>query len=236
MKNTLFASASIAALLAVVPSTNAATVHFTASGVQPLGNSELWGASNITGNSTAFELLFDFTATTDAITQAIPLLEGGGNGIGMSVVLDNNNLHFWAGNNLSFVFSTAHGLTAPQNDLQLVATITYDTSGALDTYEMYINGVSLGTKSDTDMNNDWAGGDGGTGLGQEGGTQRYDNTTLFDSGNMAVFTDGDDDDITVNIYDQTLPDYDLNDILVPEPSAAMLSGLGLLARVLRSRR
>jgi hypothetical protein len=106
----------------------------------------------------------------------------------------------------------------------------------IDVYELFVNGASLGTKSDINMNNYWAGADGGTGLGQEGGTQRYDGTTLFDSTNMAVFTDGDDNDITVNIYDQTLPDYDLNDILVPEPSTALLSGLGLLAMVLRRRR
>ncbi len=174
MKNTFFASVPIAILLMLVPSSKAVTVHFTASGVQGLGNAELWGASNITSNSTAFELRFDFTTTTDAITQAIPLLEGGGNGIG--------------------------------------------------------------TKSDLNMNNDWAGEDGGTGLGQEGGTQRYVGTTLFDSGNMAVFTDGNDDDITVNIYDQTLGDFDLNDVLIPEPSTAMLSGLGLLAMVFRRRR
>ena len=99
--------------------------------------------SNITGRSTTFELLFDFTATTDAIPQAIPLLEGGGNGIGMSIVLNNDDLHFWAGNNLNFVFTASHGMTAPLNDVQLVATISYDTSGSLDTYEMFINGASL---------------------------------------------------------------------------------------------
>ena len=90
MKNTFFASVPIAILLMLVPSSKAVTVHFTASGVQGLGNAELWGASNITSNSTAFELRFDFTTTTDAITQAIPLLEGGGNGIGTKSDLNMN--------------------------------------------------------------------------------------------------------------------------------------------------
>lgn len=237
MKSWLTQSLALSAVFSLGQTAYAQTVHYTNSGIQGLGNSETWGPYNVTGKSTAFELLFDFTAATDAVTDAIPLLEGGGNGIGMAIVLDNDDLHFWAGNNLSFVFTTPHGLTAPTNDLQLVGVINYDTSGNLDTYELFINGNSLGTKSDINMNNDWAGADGGTGLGTEGGTQRYDNTTLFDSTSMAVFTDGANNDITVNIYDLELQGNDLSSILVPEPTslAVVVGLLGLIGANRRKR-
>jgi hypothetical protein len=224
------------AVLAVVPTARATTVHFTASDIQGLGSAEDLGASNITGKPTAFELIFDFTATTDAIANAIPLLELGGNGTGMAIVLENDNLHFWGGNNLGHVFSTTHGLTAPTNDLQLVGAITFDTSGTLDTYELFINGVSLGSKSDINMNNDWAGSDGGTGLGTEGGTQRYDGTILFDYTSMTNFADGAGNDITVNLYDLTVPGNDLNSILVPEPSTFALAAFGLVGLIGFGRR
>jgi len=182
----------------------ATTIHYTDSGVGMFtpSSAESWG-TNITDKSTAFEVIFDYTTTVATETDPIVLWEAGGSGNGAALVLDGLNLHFFAGNGSDDVASGLHGLIPTAEDVQVVTTYELDQNvGNDELLTIYVNGSQIGTAF-VPTANDWAGTD-ASGLGSEFGTERYTGTALFDDSMIQSFTDGDDDDITFNLYDLTV--------------------------------
>jgi len=215
---------------------SATTIHFSDSGVGQFtpNDAQSWGASNLTNTSAAFEVFFDYTRTVAGETNPIVIWEAGGTGDGSALVLDGTQLHYFAGGDKTDVVSAAHGLTATENDIQVVTTIEFSASGTDDRLSIYVEGVQVGTTL-LETGNDWAGGE-ESGLGSEQNTQRYAGTGLFNSNFVVDFTDGDDDDISFNLYDLTLPENSIGNILVPEPSSIALAALGMLGLIAVARR
>lgn len=225
----LFIGLGLLALGAAVgPAKGAA--YFTANGVQQLGNPQGWGGVNNTSQSVAFELNFDFTTAVDAETNPIDLWEAGATGSGAALVLNNDLLHFFAGNSNDDVITGNHSLFSPQGNVQIVSVFEVDGGGD-ETLSIYVNGALIGS-GDFSTANSWAGSDPGA-LGTNSGNTRYVGTGLFTEANIQDYPT---DDISFAVY--TLADNQLGDILVapiPEPSSLTMIGLGSLL-LLRRRR
>ena len=108
-------------------SSAAPVAFYTASGVGGMGNvnAETWGGGNFSNFSSAFEVTIDFTATVDNETNPIMLWEAGGSGTGSVVVLDNDQLHYWAGNSTDDVVSATMVCQA-QLGVQIVTVFEID--------------------------------------------------------------------------------------------------------------
>ena len=222
----------------------AAVAYFSASGVQDLGNPQGFGGTNNTGQSVAFELTFDFTPAVDTPTAPIVLWEAGATGSGAALVLNNNNLHFFAGNDTNQVVTAAHGLTATTNDVQVVSVFELNAGpGSNEVLSLYVNGSLVGS-DDFSTANIWAGSDNG-GLGRiaGGAGARFSNgTPPFNAGDVINFPNN---DIDLAIYrlassggnaDNTLANILVAPpVAIPEPSSLALLGLGGLALMRRRR-
>ena len=231
--------------LAMMPAAQAAPVsHYSVVGAGNIGdlNADTLGAYNVTTRSVAIETIIDFNALVDTPTDAIILYDFGGSGTGSALVLNNNQLHYFASNSNSFVATGNHGLTAPQDDVQIVTVFELgEGTGTNELMSLYVNGALIGS-ADVASNNDWAGGESGSELGEESGTQRYNGTGLFTVANVINYPDP--QNISLNIYELNnaqLPDNTLENILVstnviPSPSAALFGAVALGGMVLRRRR
>ena len=93
-------------------------------------NSGSLGPYDLTVKSAAIETIFDFTQTVDDETNPFVLCEFGGSGTGDAVVLNNDQLHFFAANSNSFVVSGNHNLTAGQTSVQVVAVFQFNAANA----------------------------------------------------------------------------------------------------------
>lgn len=237
---TVLASLSAIALVGFAPITDAAPIaYFSASGVQGLGNPQGWGGVNNTGQSVAFELTFDFTTAVDAITDPIVLWEAGATGNGAALVLNNDEMHFFAGNSNTDVVTGNHGLTALADDVQVVSV--FDVNGGNELLSLYVNGELIAGGA-VDAASAWAGSDaGGLGLEQGAARTRYVGTSLFDNAvsDISQFPN-DGTDISLNVYRLASSggnaDNTLDNILVPSPSALLMGAAGLGLCALRRRR
>lgn len=222
------------ALIASAPLACAAPIaYFSASGVQSLGNPQSLSGTNNTGVDMVFELTFDFTTAVDQTTAPIVLWEMGATGSGAALVLDGDDIHFFAGNSNTHVVSAAHGLTATATDVQVLSVFELNTNGNSETLSLYIDGNPVPTTGDFDTANIWAGSDAGA-LGSVAGNAgaRYIGTTLFTDGDVVNYPTN---DIDLAMYVLGEGDNSIANILVPEPTSLALIGLGGLMTARRRR-
>ena len=230
MTKQILCAVGIAGAVLLAPNAQAATIHYTTSGVgqSTPSDAQNWGDTNITGNSAAFEITFDYdsssipTNSPPGSGNAMILWEAGGVGTGSGLLINSANLYFYAGNDNTDVLQAAHGLSGNPQDIQVVALLTINTGGD-DTFELFVNGSSIGSDSTIETSNDWAGGN-QSGIGGVFDNARFDGTPL--SSARIGFTDDDDNDITLNVYDADDANFDINDVLVPEPATLGLLVLG----------
>ncbi|MCH7227323.1 hypothetical protein [Haloferula sp. A504] len=226
------------ALLSFQLTAHAATVaHFTASGIQNMGSADSFGGSNITTNSVAHELIFDFTAAVDSETNPINLWEAGGSGRGAALVLQGDDLYFFAGQNNDDVVFGNHGLTSPTLGVQIVTVYEIGAgTGSNELLSIYVNGNLIGT-ADLETGNDWAGGENpGSGLGRIENTVRYNGSSLVNQSNVVVYPETNIDFAVYRLASDGGPAGNtVANILVPEPSVALLGACGTLL-LLRRRR
>lgn len=230
----------IAVFLACAPlSQGAVSAFYSATGVGGMGgnNAGTWGGSDFTTFSSAFEVTIDYTATVAGESNPIILWEAGGSGVGSALVLDGTQLHYFAGNGNDDVVSGIHGLSATVTTVQIVTAFEIGAgTGTNELLSIYVNGVSVAS-GDADTSNDWSGGENGSELGQESGTQRYSGTGLFTVANVVSYPET---NISFNAYglasDGGPADNTLANILVPEPSSSILLMLGGGAFLLRRKK
>ncbi|MFK7849505.1 MAG: PEP-CTERM sorting domain-containing protein [Akkermansiaceae bacterium] len=226
---------------ATTPVTAAAVAYYSSSGVGQLGNPQGWSGVNYTGQSVAFELTIDFTTAVDNPTVPINLWEAGATGSGAALVLDGDQLHFFAGDSVTDVVSGNHGLTATQNSVQIVSVYEVGAGpGTNELLSLYVNGVNIAT-GDFATANIWAGSDGGA-LGADSGNARYFTTGLFNQNNVIDYPEA---NIDFSVYrlassggnvDNTLANILVSPAApIPEPSSIALLGLGGLLALRRRR-
>jgi len=231
----------VALLMAVAaPAVFGAPVqYYTASGVGGMGsnNAGIWGNVDNTNKSAAHEVFIDYTSLVANETNPIILWEAGGSGTGSALVLNNGQLHFFTSNSNSFVVSGNHGLTVGQTGVQIVTAFELGAgTGDNELVSLYVNGNLIGT-GDFATNNDWAGGESGSELGAEAGTQRYSGTGLFNPANVVSYPETDIDFAAYLLASSGGPaDNTVANILVPEPGSFALLGLGGLLVARRRRR
>lgn len=234
-----YAAAAVMALATAYSASAAPIVHYTSSGVGSIGaaNAGNLGGYDLTLKSAAIEVRIDYTPTVSGASNPIILWDFGGSGTGAALVLDDDQLHFFASNSTSYVVTGNHGLTATQNDVPIVATFEINASGSDDVMSLYVAGNPTPIATNAfGTNNDWAGGETGSELGEESGTQRYNGTGLFNYFQVVSYPET---NITLNLYDldtQAYPDNTLANILVPEPTSAALVGFVSLFMMARRRR
>ena len=235
---------AIAAMLITPLATAAPVAYVTQNSVGGMGNPQTWGGLSSpgkTGQSVAFELTFDFTSAIDGISGPLLLWEAGATGSGAALVIDDDNIHFMAGDGSDDIVSGLHGLAGGADDVQIVSVfeIGAGANGTDEKLSLYING-SLLDSTDRATANIWAGSDaGGLGIVQGGAGARYSNgSPPFDGGAVANFPNN-GTEISLNVYRLASsggdPDNTLANILVPEPSSLALLGLGGLLAARRRR-
>ena len=214
----------------------AATVaHFTASGIQDMGGSSSFGSSDITTKSTAMEVVFDFTTTFDALTSPVVLWEAGGSGTGSALIIEGDQVFFYAGNGSDDVISGNHGITSPTTGVQIVTVFEIGAgTGTDELLSIYVNG-SLVAQGDANTSNDWAGGENpGSGLGSVYGTIRSNGTS---QGSPVDYPETNIDFAIYQLASDGGPaDNTVANIVIPEPTAALLSAFGSLFLLRRRRR
>jgi hypothetical protein len=233
------------AILAGAMTTHGAAVaYFTASGPQNMGTTGNWGTNSNRDADNAFELVFDFTTAVDTETKPILLWEAGGSGTGASLVMDGDELHFFAGNSNDDVVTGLHGLSAGTVAVQIVSVFDVDGGTAGDELlSTYVNGLDItGGGADAATANAWDGGEAFSDLGTKtiGSSYRYNSTTLFATGDVVGYDSTGETNISFAAYQLASgggpADNTLANILVPEPSTWAVAGLGGIALLLRRRR
>ena len=198
--------------------------YFSVNGAQLTNNAQLWGGSDRTTSSVTTELVFDLTLDMQTSGNPYTLWSAGGNGVGADLVYEAGNLHFWAGSMTSHVASGPIGISALKTDVQVVTVFSIDDSATDDRLQIFVNGVEIANVLHA-TGNKWAGANaGGVGVLAGTDTHRYSGTGLFTEANMTAYPNA---NITFDAYLHSDPSYDLNAILVPEPSAIALIFLGL---------
>lgn len=216
--------------LAAAPLAVGQVAYFTQSGVGSTGNPQSVGGANNTGQSVAFEVVFDFTTAVDNETRPIALWEMGATGSGAALVLDGNDLHYFAGDSVTDVVTGLHGLTATATDVQVVSVFEVNATGN-EVLTTYVNGNQIATGNFATANI-WAGSDSGF-VGGDSGNARYFTTGLFNQNDVQNYPTNDIDFAIYRLASSGGNQANtLENILVPEPSSLALLGLGglLIAR------
>ncbi|PXA05343.1 hypothetical protein DDZ13_00315 [Coraliomargarita sinensis] len=246
MKSTLTPSLFIGFLLASALTVLAApSSYFSATGVQDMGSTNDWGTNPERDSDTAFELTFDFTTAVDTETNPVHLWEAGGSGTGAALVLNGDNLHFFAGNSNDDVVTGLHGLTAGTTGVQVVAV--FDVEGGTGTNEslsIYVNGVDITSGGvDADTAGVWDGGEANSTLGYflgPGNTERYNGTGLFDTNSVVGYDETGETNISFAVYQLASgggpADNTLGNILVAVPEVSTVALLGLFGSLVLLRR
>jgi hypothetical protein len=208
-------------------------------------NANSWGASNKTTTSAIFEVFIDFTQAADDATDPITLFELGADAIGSGITIDGDDILFAAGGGSvanTGTVSGAHGLTAGDTNVQVVAVIQYG-AGTLtnELLSLYVNGVQVGSTADVQAGTDWAGAN-TSNLGSSDSFQIFEyvpslNATPDDGSNGQYSGNYPTDGATIEFaaYELGVGDNTVANILVPEPTSLALLGLGGLC-VMRRRR
>jgi len=202
-------------------------------------NAQTWGGVNNTAKDTLMEVIFDYTSTLDTLTHStatsgapttpVVIWEAGGTGDGTALVLDGDNLVFFAGNHSDDFVSKPHGLSAGQNDVRVATSIDLGANAL----EIYVNGYSRGSASVSAT--DWAGSD-TSALGQIGGSAIFQDGALapFTASDVVNFNAGADDHISFSAHDATAAGFDITGVFQTvfrtgfeyrtEPTMATLAG------------
>jgi hypothetical protein len=158
----------VAGIVSAATSASAAPMPFytdstAVSGFGPMAtpNANLWGGSDKTRSSVIFEAFIDYTPAVAAVTDPITVFENGADAIGSGVAIHGDDIIFAAGGSSvanTAVAAGAHGLTAGQAGVQIVAALEFNAGAgaANELLSLYVNGLQVAT-ADHATGNDWAG-------------------------------------------------------------------------------